>query len=183
MLQRIDPTGFFSNSNDDYYFDKNSRETLVLYEREKDKIRFFSPNTFSVYECSDSQYEKLVKNEKLIKAKYVLAYSFTPADSLDVSRSFVASDTLNRLYERLVNIAYHHQFQKIEFKACYIKDLQNGSYVLKGNQISDLKEIIQQQARDQKPFVPTPINVNQVLSSVGIKPIEASSSQQKSKSR
>lgn len=168
MLRQIDMTGPVFNGTDDYYINKSNGETLNLVAQNQKFLTFFNPNNYKTYQCSADEFNVLTAKKKLIKADYVLGCSYIANKEVDITREYVASTNLKDLYEKLVSIAGDPDHSSAVFQACYVKDLNTGDFIVRGNQVAKLQSEIKMLMQETQKFQPSPIDVKKLLTAAGI---------------
>lgn len=158
----------------DYYIHKSTNQTLVLHTKDKDNVTLFNPATFDYYQSPTREFNKNLATGELMKARYLLGYSFVPHDESSPVKCTLASNNLNQLCKKLINIAGSVSEPSTIFKGestvfnhCYIKDLGTNQYFFTANRLSELQdkvpELASLQGKDNKnhklTFTPTSIDM------------------------
>lgn len=133
----------------DYYLHKSTNQTLVLHSKDKDKVTLFNPATFEYYQSPTKEFNKNLATGELMKARYLLGYSFVPHDESTPVKCTLASNDLKQLCKKLINIGGSVSEPSTIFKGestvfnhCYIKDLGTNQYFFTASRLSELQEKI-----------------------------------------
>lgn len=168
MLREIEMTGPVFNGTDDYYVNKSNGATLNLVAENQQFLTFFNPNNFKTYQCSADEFNVLTAKKKLIKADYVLGYSYIPDKEVEITREYFASTNLKDLYDKLVRVAGDPAHSSAVFQACYVKDLNTGELIVRGNQVAKLQLEIKMLMQETQKFQPSPIDIKDLITAAGI---------------
>ena len=148
--------------DDKFFFNKEKTETIMIDFKNAEIVRLYNPNT--------SQYQQLTVSEfndfsatKLIKARFLLGYTFINKGEIDLTGVFRASNNLKELIQVIATNSRINLSSGAWFSGCFIRDLTSKKDLFNENDLVGLNKQIEKLLKERKSFKPTTINIRNIF--------------------
>lgn len=152
----------------DFYVDDFTGDTLLVYSQYNEHMTLVYPNDQKAFMCRHETFNSRVSNNELIMARYLLDCSYTPYREHAAERNLTGFGDLKQLYKGLNNMEKVLAQEDFIINAISLTDLTSKSNLYTGTWVAELRSIVKKMAIEKTGFKPSPVNIEQVITKLGL---------------